>query len=313
MTGTAPFGPGSRVLVPVPLAGPGDHDAGMDQHFSDWRGWQRYTPGESTSMAVSDCLTARIELFHDARGPEPKWTTAVYASPVGELLWRGFFSPCTPVEVVRVHTDQLAEDLDSFDPTRLHAALHGSTGADPVTRELDQAGWRVEHTPQALRYSTPDGHATVTRWLDRDHRSDPHRVLWELSAGTETAPEHRWWAQFSVGTPTRMITPVIWALTDPDYLASRLYAQVPEPHLGLVTLCPDLSPPAGQAVLPASTTSSHPAAPAVPAQPSPSPPTVSNSCGGPSFPPPGPGSPPAWATAIRDSAALRAASGRPRR
>ncbi|MFJ7278321.1 DUF317 domain-containing protein [Kitasatospora sp. NPDC098663] len=240
-----------EVLVsPGYLAGPGDRDA--EAAFADFlnedQGWARYScHGGDVSVAISECLTGRIQLDHENGDRDSRWTVAGYDSPVGERSWRAAFDQETPYEVALAVAEEYSRALSYTHPVVREEALWGLRNTrDSLLEQLRSSGWLDVGSPDAMSFRSPDGTAGLIRWdggafyeepNGQDHPADV--TLWVRPP--EMFPRNAWTAQFSQATPTRLITAALDHLTDPRSQVRRL-AEVPAAHLGLVELRPRNAP-----------------------------------------------------------------------
>ncbi|GAA2254703.1 DUF317 domain-containing protein [Streptomyces amakusaensis] len=144
------------------------------------------------------------------------WKIAAYQSPFEAPRWAAAFSSDCPTEFVTAFTSAL---VPLHEPEG-NAFLTGGIGPRlhpvfPVLKPLLDAGWKLPQTWRHPELRSPDGLAGA--WFDRSSL-DPageltsNHTRWGMWGGSSYG---RWYAVFSTGTPTRLITATAAAVADP--------------------------------------------------------------------------------------------------
>ncbi|WP_344640666.1 DUF317 domain-containing protein [Kitasatospora cystarginea] len=226
-------------MSPGFLAGPGDLASG-DAAFADFliehRSWARYAcDGGDTSVAISDCLTGRIQLDYEPGVSHTRWTVAGYDSPVGELAWHARFDLGTPHEIPLAVASAYSHALSYGSQAVRDEALWGrrSTRVELVD-QMRECGWQDVSTLDGMAFRAPDATAGLIRWDGgafydepdgQDHMAEV--TLWVRHP--EEFPHTAWTAQLSKAMPTRLIAVALDHLTDPQP-AIRRRAEIPTAH-----------------------------------------------------------------------------------
>ncbi|MFE2111204.1 DUF317 domain-containing protein [Kitasatospora sp. NPDC059463] len=210
------------------MAGPGDAEGALADFLDESPAWGRHSPGQDTTVALHEQLTAVIELNHEARNG-PRWTIAGYRSPVSERTWSATFCPKTPVEVVMAVANQLSYALSATSEQVRDDLLWGRRSLDnTIAADLEATGepWPVAG-PALGHYSRtrPDG----TAGIEVDHHVGdlrgigPTITVW---AGPRGYDSERWKVTFTGHTPTALISAAFDEVVRP-LPAIRLRSQIP--------------------------------------------------------------------------------------
>lgn len=171
----------------------------------------------------------RLRLGYMPEGPDyTLWKITAQRTPFAEPEWMATLDAPTPTELVTAFTSALADRYQD-DPT---AALFGpSSPAQEAWLPLQNAGWRQSSTRPSTFFSSPDGLAGLThsgRLLPHQDELRGERQRWLLWGGEDGYLE-RWYATFTSGVPTPLITATTDRLADPKPVL-RYERDVPRRH-----------------------------------------------------------------------------------
>ncbi|MFF2657403.1 DUF317 domain-containing protein [Kitasatospora sp. NPDC058032] len=227
-----------QVVLPVHLAGPSDGASAFTQFLDEHDGWLRFSPdGGDTTVAVHEDLCARIQLDHEPALNGPRWTIAVYDSPVSNLSWHADFDVLTPHEIPLSVASSLSYALGHGSLARRDQAQWGSRPTREVlARDLRESGWQDVSTENQMEFRSPDGLAGLVRWDGGAHHRSPAGpdapAPVKLWGGTG---DQQWQATFTAAAPTLLITEALAELTEP-LTAVRHLSEVPLAHRDLATV-----------------------------------------------------------------------------
>ncbi|KQV20959.1 MULTISPECIES: DUF317 domain-containing protein [unclassified Kitasatospora] len=244
------------LVIPGYLAGPGDLDTAntaFGDFLAEHQGWARYScDGGDTSVAISNCLTSRIQLAYEPGHRDVRWTVAGYESPVGERAWNATFDLATPYEIPLSVAETFSYVLAYSSEFAREEALWGRVDTRAaLLRHLGESDWQDVSSPDAMAFQACDGTAGLTRWDRGAYAADPAGpdssagvTLW--GRGPAEAADGGWKAHFSEHAPTRLITAALDHLTDPQ-AELRRRAEIPVVYRGLVEARPAAQPARVQA------------------------------------------------------------------
>ncbi|MFF8980758.1 DUF317 domain-containing protein, partial [Streptomyces cellulosae] len=189
-------------VVPAYAAGPGDHDALLEEFLTahgEWHKWSTWS--DDTTHAIHESQTLRIERVHQADPRETSWTVAAYETPVSERMWHLTATDTAPAPLLQALLDQLA-DTDTWE-TAIGSSIMDKTVTE-ATRPLADAGWKHTVDGRWIRWETPERRRRAIRCL---RRPDPGHYLptWTLWAGQN--PDRSTWAiHASTYTPAALLS-----------------------------------------------------------------------------------------------------------
>lgn len=198
----------SPATVPVYAAGPGDHEALLNDFLTANGEWEKYRPHDETTIASHESLSLRIEFLHEAVHGDNAWTVAAYESPVGERLWHATATPTTPVEIMRALLNSLASE---------HA--WGSGTPLPVTEEHfaeasrpleDIGGWSLTVGARLIDWTAPTANGAGLRF-DTFVKQGSVLPAWTIWGGN-TADRPTWAIHLSTHAPTSLIQDITFEL-----------------------------------------------------------------------------------------------------
>ncbi|MFG2981408.1 DUF317 domain-containing protein [Streptomyces sp. NPDC048258] len=204
--------------VPVYAAGPGDHEALLNDFLTANREWEKYRPHDETTIASHESLSLRVEFLHEAMHGDNAWTVAAYESPVGERLWHATATPTTPVEIMRALLNSLASE---------HAWGCGTTV--PVTAENlaeasrpldDIGGWSLTVGARLIDWTAPTADGAGLRF-DTFVKQGSVLPAWTIWGGN-TAGRPTWAIHLSTYSPTSLIQDITSELASQSHRQPQL-------------------------------------------------------------------------------------------
>ncbi|AJC55093.1 DUF317 domain-containing protein [Streptomyces sp. 769] len=211
--------------VPVYAAGPGDHEALLNDFLASQEEWEKYrTWDDNTSIVNHESLTLRALFDHDAEGRDIKWTLAAYETPVSDLLWHGTATASTPAEIVSTLLNSLStENAWGRGPsTRVT-----ETAIAEATRPLVDAGWKHTIDGRYITWEAPGVEAAGVQFdafaAQQTNSPLPTWTVW----GGHAVHQPNWALQLSAQAPAALLQDITFELSEGNGLR-RIHPTTPD-------------------------------------------------------------------------------------